>query len=398
MPVRKFVYDGDAVLQEADGAGATQVEYTRTGGGYRDLLSAYDGISAKYFESDALGSTDALANEAQSVTDRWAYRAYGQNTPTVGSDTSPFTWVGRLGYYADTGIGLYLLRARYYDAHTSQFLSEDPIGITGRDANLRRYVANNPVLFVDPSGLDKWYYDPQDPSSNSTVCKVDRCGLDVTSQLKDGITMLDAVWKKLTLDMRINICDKVFGSDALWAWDIGTFNSEMREVFVRGTCGARKCANTVTVSGVCFYATSVNYILYGKIGRLCSDLIYNEKPGVYFGGPHEGSLIVPFGPPTKVQPWSYLTGRAILRLVRQYRKIKDLFDGFGVSDAIQWALAGYGSTNGVFNFPQVSDDAPRGCWSCRDKYKLNLHWRVGPPGPFREGADDGQVGIIDFTT
>jgi hypothetical protein len=33
MPVTKYVYDGDAVLQETDGAGVTQVTYTLTGPG-----------------------------------------------------------------------------------------------------------------------------------------------------------------------------------------------------------------------------------------------------------------------------------------------------------------------------------------------------------------------------
>jgi hypothetical protein len=37
--------------------------------------------------------------------------------------------------------------------HTAQFVSEDPIGLAGGDANTRRYVNNQPVDAVDPSGM-----------------------------------------------------------------------------------------------------------------------------------------------------------------------------------------------------------------------------------------------------
>lgn len=76
MGVTKYFYDGDQVLQEYDGAGVVQKEYTWAGGGSEELLSEYDGVSEKYFESDALGSTDALADQSQTVVDRWKYRAF----------------------------------------------------------------------------------------------------------------------------------------------------------------------------------------------------------------------------------------------------------------------------------------------------------------------------------
>ncbi len=44
-------------------------------------------------------------------------------------------------------------RARYFDAITGRFLSEDPIGFAGQDQNLYRYVFNNPTNLFDPLGL-----------------------------------------------------------------------------------------------------------------------------------------------------------------------------------------------------------------------------------------------------
>ena len=154
MPVRKYIYDGDAVLQETDGAGNVLTEYTRTGGGYGDLLSAYDGTNARYYEPDALGSTDALADQSQAVADRWSYRAFGTASQTAGTDATPFTWVGRQGYFSDSETGLYLLGSgtRYYDPTTAVFISQDPVGFWG-DLHLYRYAANNSVNLIDPSGF-----------------------------------------------------------------------------------------------------------------------------------------------------------------------------------------------------------------------------------------------------
>ena len=39
-----------------------------------------------------------------------------------------------------------------------RFLSEDPVAFGGLDTNLYRYVRNNPVNHVDPSGKIPLYY------------------------------------------------------------------------------------------------------------------------------------------------------------------------------------------------------------------------------------------------
>jgi hypothetical protein len=49
--------------------------------------------------------------------------------------------------------GFYDYRARVYDPRLGQFASEDPIGFTANDPNLRRYVGNEPTRYTDPSGL-----------------------------------------------------------------------------------------------------------------------------------------------------------------------------------------------------------------------------------------------------
>jgi len=45
--------------------------------------------------------------------------------------------------------------ARYYHPGLGRFVSEDPIGLAAGDVNFYAYVANNPLSFIDPLGLDK---------------------------------------------------------------------------------------------------------------------------------------------------------------------------------------------------------------------------------------------------
>jgi RHS repeat-associated protein len=56
----------------------------------------------------------------------------------------------RLIKYAKKEVGVYYLRARYYDPQTSRWLSEDPIRA---GLNFYTYCDNNPIMLIDPFGL-----------------------------------------------------------------------------------------------------------------------------------------------------------------------------------------------------------------------------------------------------
>jgi RHS repeat-associated protein len=60
---------------------------------------------------------------------------------------------GFTGRYLDAETGLQNNLNRWYDAATGQWISEDPIGFAAGDANLARYVGNEPTGYIDPSGL-----------------------------------------------------------------------------------------------------------------------------------------------------------------------------------------------------------------------------------------------------
>ena len=43
--------------------------------------------------------------------------------------------------------------SRPYNPESGRFLSEDPIGFSGRDENFYRYVFNSPINLIDPTGM-----------------------------------------------------------------------------------------------------------------------------------------------------------------------------------------------------------------------------------------------------
>jgi len=108
--------------------------------------------SASYYLTDALGSTVGLADPTGSVATSYTYEPFGKTTVAGTSNTNPFRFTGR--EEDSTGaLSLYHYRARYYSPSLQRFLTEDPIGFAGGDANLHGYVGNQPTLRVDPLGL-----------------------------------------------------------------------------------------------------------------------------------------------------------------------------------------------------------------------------------------------------
>ena len=96
---------------------------------------------------DVIDSTGAVTNHIQ-------YNSFGHITSqTHGHVNYRFTYTGR---ELDAETGLHYYRARYYDSVNGRFISADPIGFNAGDANLYRYVGNNPGNGVDPTGMDEW--------------------------------------------------------------------------------------------------------------------------------------------------------------------------------------------------------------------------------------------------
>ena len=119
------------------------------------LIARVNEQGTHYYHFNSLGSTIALSDENGIVTDKYAYGPFGQLANRAGDTENPFTFVGQYGLM-DEGAGLYYVRARYYDSSVGRFLNRDSfLGDELEPGSLHRYayVQNNPLGFVDVSGL-----------------------------------------------------------------------------------------------------------------------------------------------------------------------------------------------------------------------------------------------------
>jgi RHS repeat-associated protein len=114
-------------------------------------------VTNQYYYQDASGSTSHLADSTGHLLE-W-YRYDLQGTPTVydpgNSQLSTAPSVRHLftGQQWYSEIGLYDLRHRFYSPDIGRFLQADPISFIGDAGNLYRYVKNNALTHLDPSGL-----------------------------------------------------------------------------------------------------------------------------------------------------------------------------------------------------------------------------------------------------
>jgi RHS repeat-associated protein len=154
--VTDFAYDGDNLIEEMSSSGAAVASYAQ-GLGIDEPLAMYRGGAGYAYHADGLGSIVGLTDASGNVAATYTYDSFG-NTSSTGTVTNPFRYTGR---ESDTETGLYYYRVRYYDPSVGRFASEDPIGFDG-GINFYRYVENNPLLLVDPSGLSSLAFDRGD--------------------------------------------------------------------------------------------------------------------------------------------------------------------------------------------------------------------------------------------
>ncbi len=141
---------GGVLLAQLDGGGNVLAHYTY-GAGLVSQVSS--GGSSAYYDFNLNGSTVGVSNSVGSYVNSYSYLPFGQTTTLSAGLANPFTYVGRFGV-TDTASGNFTMGYRTYDPTTGQFVSNDPLGLGGGDVNLRRYVGNDPIARIDPSGLD----------------------------------------------------------------------------------------------------------------------------------------------------------------------------------------------------------------------------------------------------
>ena len=114
-----------------------------------ELLARIDGTTALWYLTDRQGSVREVIDNSAGVSASVSYDAFGKISQSPAA-LGRYAWTGR---ELDNETGLQYNRARYYDATTGRWMSQDPLGFDAGDSNLYRYVNNGPTNATDPSGL-----------------------------------------------------------------------------------------------------------------------------------------------------------------------------------------------------------------------------------------------------
>jgi RHS repeat-associated protein len=171
VAVTRSGYDGDNVAADLNGSNALVARHL-FGDGVDQVVAAISasgsGAAANSWDlSDWQGSVRDVMNSSGAVVDHRVYDPFGNLT----SETNPaagdrYAYAGREW---DAVTGLSYNRARWYDPGAQRWTSRDPLEYTSGDANLYRYVHNDPTNFTDPTGLWDWAGDIASILPDSTV-------------------------------------------------------------------------------------------------------------------------------------------------------------------------------------------------------------------------------------
>jgi RHS repeat-associated protein len=146
-----YAYEGSNISLVFDGQGNQTHRYLY-GTGVDQILADETQTGVNWALVDNLGSVRDILDNNGTLLNHITYDSFGQVSAQTNAAID-FRY-GYTGREQDRQTGLDYYRARYYDAATGGFLSEDPMGFAAGDYNLSRYVFASPTNFTDPSGLE----------------------------------------------------------------------------------------------------------------------------------------------------------------------------------------------------------------------------------------------------
>ncbi|MEM7758156.1 MAG: RHS repeat-associated core domain-containing protein [Cyanobacteria bacterium P01_A01_bin.40] len=147
----RYVLDEDHIALTFDGEGNLTERFLHGLNIDQVLAQENDSGEVLWALTDHQNSVRVVLDRQGNVVNQISYDSFGQITNETNPDVDfRFSYTGR---EFDAETGNYYYRARYYDPSAGRFISEDPISFAAGDSNIYRYVGNNPLFYLDPSGF-----------------------------------------------------------------------------------------------------------------------------------------------------------------------------------------------------------------------------------------------------
>jgi RHS repeat-associated protein len=144
--VKRWVYSGQLTPSaELDSSGNVTAQFIGN--------MMYKNGTVYQLITDHLGSIRLVIDKSSgAIAQQLDYDEFGNVTQNTNPDFQPFAYAG--GLY-DPATKLVRFGARDYDANIGRWTCKDPIKFGGGETSLYGYVGNDPINFIDPSGLEQ---------------------------------------------------------------------------------------------------------------------------------------------------------------------------------------------------------------------------------------------------
>ena len=127
--------------------------------------TSYEEVNTYYYHPDHLGSSNIVTTPDGEVFEHIEYAPYGETWIEKTDDLFDFLPYKFTTKELDEETGLYYYGARYLNPRTSRWISSDPAGFDLINSkrqgfniiesnNWYSYVGNNPIKFIDPTGME----------------------------------------------------------------------------------------------------------------------------------------------------------------------------------------------------------------------------------------------------
>ncbi len=157
-----FVHDGWQIVMALQNG---EVKNRYLWGAKQDELLACDD---EWMLGDHLNTVRDVVKSDGSVVKHLEYNAFGELQGESVDEELAFRYTGKM---FDSATGLQWNINRWYDPSVGRWISEDPIGFEGGDANLSRYVGNEVVARFDMLGL-AWCEDECKTGTRTNVDQI----------------------------------------------------------------------------------------------------------------------------------------------------------------------------------------------------------------------------------